>query len=202
MKLQIPFPVSSRAHSQILKQGFTLPEILIALTIFLLLIGGVMAAHLFGLKMFQMTNDKLIVTQWSRQTIDNLTDQIHGCYSVQVVNVATNGSVATLLDGETRQGNGLLIYPTADTNNWVVYFVNLADQTLRRTDQAGNAVRLADSITNTLAFSAQDFSGDVLTNNDNSVIHLTFEFYHPETYLVSADYYKLETSVKQRVMPE
>jgi len=202
MRLQITFPVSSCNRSQTLNRGFTLPEMLIALTIFLLLIGGVMAAHLFGLRMFQMTNNKLIVTQWSRQTIESLTDQIHGCYNVQVVNVATNGSLMTLLDGETRQGNGLLIYPTADTNNWVVYFVKLADQTFRRTDQAGNTVRLADSITNTLAFSAQDFSGNVLTNNDNSVIHLTLEFYDPETYLVSADSYKLETSVKQRVVPE
>jgi prepilin-type N-terminal cleavage/methylation domain-containing protein len=200
MKLRIPFSGSRRARSPAPSQGFTLPEILIALTIFLFVLAGIISAHLYGLKMFQITNTKLIVTQWSRDTIENLTDQIHAGNSVQVVNIAPDGSLETLLDGEMRQGNGLLIYPTANTNNYVIYFVNLADQTFRRTEHPGSTVQLADSVTNTLAFSAQDFSGTVLTNNGNSVIHITLEFYHPATYLVSADYYKLETSVKQRIV--
>jgi hypothetical protein len=103
------------------------------------------------------------------------------------------------LDGETQQGNALQIYPTANTNNYIVYFVNLADQTFRRTDQSSNTVILADSVTNTMAFSAQDFSGNVLTNNQNNqVIHLTLEFHQPERFMQGADYYKLETAVTRR----
>jgi hypothetical protein len=83
-----------------------------------------------------------------------------------------------------------------------MYFVNLADQTFQRTDHPGNTVKLADSVTNTLPFSAQDFSGTVLTNNNNNqVIHLTLEFYQPARFMQDADYYKLETSVKQRIVP-
>ena len=48
----------------------------------------------------------------------------------------------------------------------------------------------------------KDFLGNVLTNNSNSqVIHVALEFYQPAFFLQSADYYKLETSVKQRVVP-
>ena len=202
MKLQIPFPGSSRHRSQTLNKGFTLPEILTAMTVFLFVVGAIISANLFGLKMFQMTNTKLRVTQWARLTIGNLTDQIHDCNSVYVGNYTTNSGFVGFLVGETNQGNSLLIYPTADTNNYIMYFVNLADQTFRRTDQSSNSLVLADSVTNTLPFSAQDFSGTVLTNNNNnSVIHLILEFYHPESYMEGADYYKLETSVKQRVVP-
>jgi hypothetical protein len=62
-------------------------------------------------------------------------------------------------------------------------------------------VILADSVTNTLAFSAQDLSGTVLTNiNNNSAIHVMLEFYQPARFMQDADYYKLETSIKQRVV--
>ena len=64
-----------------------------------------------------------------------------------------------------------------------------------------NTVILADSVTNTMVFTAQDFSGNVLTNNQNNrVIHLTLEFYQPARFMLGADYYKLETSMTRRAL--
>lgn len=200
MKLSVPSPGSGRSRSQARNQGFTLPEILIALTIFLFVIAAITSAHLFGLRMFQMTNNKLRVTQWARLTIENLADQIHGCNSVQVGNYATAGGFVGFLPGETNLGNSLLIIQqTANVTYTNIYFVNPTDQTFQRTDQSGNTVILASSVTNTLAFSVQDYTGNVQTNNGQT-IHLMLEFYHPASYLQDADYYKLETSIKQRVM--
>ena len=52
-----------------------------------------------------------------------------------------------------------------------------------------------------MAFCAQDFSGNVLTNNQNNqVIHLTLEFYQPARFMQGADYYKLETSMTRRAL--
>ena len=183
-------------------QGFTLPELLIALTVFLLLLGGIIFANLFGLRMFQMTETKLNVARWSRETGERLLDEVHSCNSAQVGSVS-NGVFVALLDGEVQQGSGLLIYPSTNTNSFVIYFINAQDQTLRRTtDQPNSTVILAGSVTNTLAFSAQDLAGNVLTNNlNNRLIHLALEFYQPERFLQRSDYYKLETSVKQRVVP-
>jgi prepilin-type N-terminal cleavage/methylation domain-containing protein len=203
MKLQIPFSGSDRGRWPRPDAGFTLPEVLIASTVFLLVIIGIVSANLFGLKMFQITQTKLNVVTWSRQTSDKMTAEVHACNSVWVGNIATNGVFETLLDGETQQGNGLLIYPTTNTNNFILYFVNPSDQTFRRTTgQPGTAVVLADSVTNTLVFAAQDFSGtNVLTNNSNNrVIHLTLEFYQPARYLLGADYYKMETSMTRRAL--
>lgn len=183
--------------------GFTLPEILIATAVFLLMVGGLIVANLFGLRMFQVTETKLNVTTWSRQTTDKMATEIHACNTVWIGNVnLTNGNFETLLDGETQRGTGLLIYPTANTNNFIIYFLNPSDQTFRRTtEQPGSARILADSITNTLIFAAQDFSGKVLTNNQNNrVIHLTLEFHQPARFMVGADYYRLETSMTRRAI--
>lgn len=183
-------------------QGFTLPEILIATTVFLLMLSGIIFANLFGLEMFQITETKLNVTTWSRETIERITGEIHACDTVWVGNITTNGVFETLLDGETQQGTGLLIYPTANTTNYIIYFVNPSDQTFRRTtDQPGTAEVLADSVTNIMIFAAQDLSGNVLTNNlNNRVIHLTLEFHQPARFMQGADYYKMETSVTRRAL--
>ncbi len=183
-------------------KGFTLPEILIATTVFLLMVGGIIVTNLFGLRMFQINETKLNAITWSRETSDQLIAEVHTCNSVWVGNVTTNGVFEALLDGETQQGTGLLIYPTTNTANYIIYFVSPWDQTFRRaTDQMNSAVILADSVTNAIAFSAQDFSGNVLTNNQNNrVIHLTLEFYQPGRFMQGADYYKLETSVTRRAL--
>jgi len=202
MKLQIPISGSGRDRCPRPDAGFTLPELLIAMTVFLLMVGGIIAANLFGLEMFQVTQTKLNVTTWSRQTIEQITGEIHTCNSVWVGNITTNGVFEGLLDGETQQGTALLIYPTTNTTNYIIYFANPPDQTFRRTtDQAGTAEVLADSVTNTLIFAAQDFSGNVLTNNlNNRVIHLTLEFYQPARFMQDADNYQMETSVTRRAL--
>lgn len=182
-------------------RGFTLAEMLIAVTIFLVLVGGILSANLFGLQIYQMTTTKLNVTQWSRETIMQLADEIHVCTSAQV-GMVSNGVFSAFLDGETEQGNALFINPTSDTNIYIIYFLNTDDLTFRRTDESNNTVILASSVTNTLPFSAQDFSGNVLTNGSTSqVIHVDLEIRQPQFFMQSADYYKLETSIKPRVVP-
>src|ERR1017187_4798691 len=129
------------------KEGFTMAEILIASTVFLLVVGGMLASNLFGLQMILLSQTKLQVTQWSRETVMQLRDEIHVCNNAQVGTVS-NGIFVAFLDGETQQGNGLLINTTTNANSFTIYFVNTADQTFRRTtDQPGSAVILAGSVT-------------------------------------------------------
>lgn len=200
--MKINFPLLHCRRNLNAYQGFTLAELMIAMTIFLLLLGGILFGNIFGLRMFQMTETKLNMTKWARETREQLTDDIRGCNQLQVGNL-TNGIFVALLDGEPQQGNGLLVYPTTDTNNFVLYFLNAADQTLRLAgSQTNSTTILAGSITNSLPFSAQDRTGTLLTNNLNTrVIHMVLEFFQPARFMQGAEYYKLETSVKQRVVP-
>lgn len=200
--MKIAPPISPAAPHRVRQRAFTLPEILIASTILVLLVAGILLANLFGLRIFQLSQTKLNATQWSRETLMQFTDEIHSCNQVQVGTIS-NGVFSAFLDGELQQGNALFINPTSDTNSYVVYFVDPDDQTFRRTtDQTNSTVILASSVTNALPFAAVDFFGNVLTNNvSNQLIHLTLEIFQPGSFMQSADYCKLETSVKQRVVP-
>jgi prepilin-type N-terminal cleavage/methylation domain-containing protein len=185
--------------SRTIRSGFTLPELLISISVFLLVLTGVMFAHLYGLSMFKITESMLNATDDTRQSMGKLAYEIRTCRTTQVGNVK-NGSFVGLLDGEKQQGAALLIQPTTNSANFIVYFVNPTDQTFRRaTSTPGSAVILAESITNNLVFRAQDFTGTTLTNiANNRVIHVDLEFYQPRRHLQIAEYYKLETSVTRR----
>jgi len=201
MKLPVPFSDSGRGVSATPLKGFTLAEVLIAMAVFVLLVAGIVAANLFGLRMFQVNETKLKAAEWARNTFGKLTDEVRFCDAVYVGNMTTNG-FAGLLDGETQQGTSLLIYPTTNTASYIVYYVNPPDQTFRRaTDQPGTAIILAESVTNSPIFSVQDLWGNVLTNSQNNrVIHLKLEFLQPARFMQGPDYYKLETSVTRRAL--
>ena len=201
MKISIRHPFVRQFQSAGTVGGFTLAELLVAITVFTMLLGGIIFAHLFGLSMFQITENKLNATADARNLIGSMANEIRACRSAWVGNI-TNGVFAAKLNGETQRGSGLLIYPTTNLANFIVYFVNPSDQTFRRTTSTpGSASIVAESVTNAMVFSAQDHLGTVLTNNQNNrVIHLNLEFYQTARHMRGADYYKLETSVTRRAL--
>ena len=197
MKLSPPIQFASRA-------AFTLPELIVALTVFSFVVTGVIFAHLYGLSMFRITETSLSATASARKVASRITEEVRTCTSVLIGDVKTVGGTnkfVGLLNGEKQQGGALIIYPSTNLSRYVVYFINPADQTFRRTtDEPGSAVILAESVTNTIVFRAEDpLKGAVLTNNvNNRVIHFSLEFYQPHRHMQVADYYKLESSVTRR----
>jgi prepilin-type N-terminal cleavage/methylation domain-containing protein len=201
MKVLIHQSDSSQSRANRFARGFTLAELLVAITVFTMLLGGIISAHLFGLSMFQITETKLNATADARKLIGTMANEIRTCRSALIGNI-TNGSFVGKLNGESQRGSGLLIYPTTNTANFIVYFVNPADQTFRRTTSTpGSATIVAESVTNAMVFTSQDHLGTVLTNNQNNrVIHMNLEFYQAARRMQQADYYKLETSVTRRAV--
>ena len=201
MKILIRHPFVRQCQSAGTVGGFTLAELLVAITVFTMLLGGIIFAHLFGLSMFQITETKLNATADARKLIGTMANEIRTCKSAFVGSIS-NGAFAGKLAGETQRGSGLLIYPTTNTTKFIVYFVNPSDMTFRRTTSTpGSASIVAASVTNTMVFSAQDHLGTLLTNNQNNrVIHMNLEFYQAARHMQQADYYKLETSVTRRAL--
>lgn len=180
--------------------AFTLPEIMVAMTIFSFVLMGVIFANIYGLSMFRITESSLTATASARKVVGNMTDEIRTCHDALVGNVK-NGVFVALLNGEKQLGSGLLIQPTVNNSNYIVYFVNPSDQTFRRaTSQPDSAMIIAESITNTAVFSVKNHSGQVQTNklSSNRVIHFNLEFFQPREYKQVAEYYKIESSIARR----
>jgi prepilin-type N-terminal cleavage/methylation domain-containing protein len=180
--------------------AFTLPEMMISMAILLLLVGGMMSVNLFGLRMFQIEETKLIASGQARRIVGGLTDEVHSCETFQIGTV-NNGTFTGLPLNASQTGPALIVYPNTNSGNFIVYYVNTADRTFRRATSVSGSMRiLAQSVTNaTDLFRAQDYLGNLLTNiQNNTVLHVKLEFFQATRYGVPPDYYKLETSTIRR----
>jgi hypothetical protein len=184
------------------RAAFTLAEMLIAMTVFLLLVFGIISATLFGMRWFQLAQAKLRPTDQARQAIAKMADEIRSCTSTYVGSVNTNGVFTGLTNGQAQIGSSLLIYPTTNSTNYILYFFNASDQTVRRTSIAsGLTTIMAQNVTNAALFQVQDFLGNVQTNNqDNRVIRCTLRFYQdsPDTPVPTC--YTLDTAITRRTL--
>jgi hypothetical protein len=182
------------------ERGFSLPEMLIAGTLFTLLLGGIVTANLFGMRMFQITGNQLQTEDGARKALGFMADDIRQCKNLWLGNV-TNGTFVAVLDGETQAGNAALLQPSSNPTNLVVYFLDSSDQSFRRMFTSGSASTvLANAVTNTIIFGARDFSGNLLTNSQNNrVIHARLDFFQDQRWLPQPNHFQLETAVARRV---
>jgi prepilin-type N-terminal cleavage/methylation domain-containing protein len=188
------------------QQGHTLPELLVTMTVVLLVLAGVLAGHVFGLRLFEMNKAKLGASDDARAAIGYMVTEIRAAKLVRI----GNGTATTFTEipVDTPQfGSAIQVYPTTSTNVFVRYFRD-TDQKLKRLPSDGSgATVIASCISNQVLFTAEDWSGTVLTNNENNrVIGLALQFYQLEHPTVSIgpgslyDYYQLRTKITRRTL--
>ena len=143
----------------------------------------------------------------SRKALNLLTAEIRAAKSVRL-GTGTLSSFSEVAINTAEQGNALQVYPTTDTNNFIRYFWDATDNTLKRTTNGSSAMTIvANSISNSLVFTAENYAGTVLTNNQNNcVIGLNLQIYqldYPVTQIGPGkfyDTYRLHTKVTRRAL--
>lgn len=189
-------------------RGFTLTEMLITMAVFTLLMAALFSAHLMGIRMRRVSETKLSATASARKSLNFVREEIR---TAKTLTVGTgNAATFTLIPNNSQQvGNALQIYPTTDTNRFVRYYIDTSEQALMRVSSTNKTPQLiADSITNRLAFTAEDFKGTVLVNAQKiRVIRLSLEFYQRQYALAGNtnssaqwDYYRVQTRVTRRAI--
>jgi len=211
------------------RAGFTLPEILIAMTIFTVLIGAVVALQLFGVRIYQLAATKLTATRDARNSMNFIREQIReaksiyiGTYSGTFSGSATTGSATfTQIVNTNQVGSALLLFATsAETYGSIFYqnptTTNLCSVLITNATTSTNGITSgtimnlttnALFVTNTFVFQAEDYQGNILRNNQNDrIIHVTLQFSELE-YPVAGigagamyDYYELHTRAIRRTL--
>ncbi len=187
------------------RRGFTIPEIMITMTITLMVLAVVITCHLLGLRMFEMTKAKLGASDDARRAINSMISEIR---SAKIVRVG-NGDLSsfTEIDLDTpKLGSAIQVHPTSDTNSWIRYYWDSADQKVKRATNGMTAPTVvASAVSNQMVFSAEDYAGRPLTNNaQDYVIGLNLQFYQLQYPSVSIgpgnyyDYYQLQTRITPR----
>lgn len=142
---------------------------MVSMSIFMVVIGGVLASHLFGLRMVEITKIKLTVSDAIPRGIEQLRAEVQSAKIVRVgVGSLTTFDAAT--NNTPQQGNAIQIYPTSDTNVFIRYYLDNSSKALKRLATNTTVTIMADIIGNVTIFTAEDFRGNVLTNTDDRSI--------------------------------
>jgi len=189
------------------QRGFTLGEIMTAMGLFSLVVIGVVYSHLFGMRMFNVASTRLGASDSARKVLDLVRDDVRSGKLLNVGNGDSRHFTNSPADGP-RRGNALQINPTSDTNVYVRYYLDPHTHILNRITSGSSRIQaLAPYLTNEIAFVAEDYAGNVLTNDQNNrVIKLMLDYYQWEFPVARAgvgafyDYYHLQTRMTRRTI--
>lgn len=214
------FPNTPLRLRQTSVSAFTLVEMMISVGVYLFIFIGVMIAiQLYGLRVYTLAATKLTATQGAREALNQIRGDIREAKTLQVGNLQTAGSPSSfqaITMPTLAQGNALQIYSTTSSLPYTIYYLDTSTATnyLKEyivTSTKTNMTTLASYITNTIIFDAEDFQGNIVTNNleNNQIYRLTLQFYqweYPIAYvgtnhdLNEYNYYQLRTKVCRRAL--
>jgi Tfp pilus assembly protein PilW len=206
------------------RPGFTLPEILIAMTIFIVLIGAVVALQLFAVRIFQLAATKLTATEDGRKTINFIREQVREAKVIYIGTYSgTNSGTGTLsiADNTNQIGSALFVSTNTAASSGTIFYQdptvsNLCSVSINNATISSDGTTLTGTISgfttdalfvtnNGNVFQAENFQGNILTDNSNNrIIHVTLQFSQLE-YPVAGigagamyDYYELHTRATRR----
>src|SRR6266513_2718970 len=205
-----PFNLSGFNRSQKTRiSAFTLVEVMIAMTIMVMTLVGVLAVQFFGMKLFELTKSKLGASDDARRAIDLLVTEIRVAKMIRIGEGGLGAPNFTDCGPDTpQQGNAIQIYATTNENSFVRYYFNSSSNRLERTPNGVSASTVvANFITNRYPiFTSEDAFGNTNYNNPKShVISMRLEFYQTQYPIMPIgpgsyyDYYKISTKTAQRV---
>jgi hypothetical protein len=183
------------------QMGFTVPEFVITMALVSIVSGGMLACLLFGGKMVALTSNKL---EYSSDIRDFESTFIHAIRTAADIDVGqgTTTTFTPLTNNAALRGNAIQIYPEDNTNMFIRLFVDSSDRCLKLTDSfSGEVSTLTDAITNANVFWFEDFSGNVLTNDQHAyVVSVLLQFNIPNAPNSSSlsDYRQFSTKVTRR----
>ena len=200
MKLQ---PVTNRRG----QFAFTLSELMVTASIFFMVIAGVLSSHLFGQRMFGLTQAKLSAGDDARVAISRLVGEIRGCKTLMI----GSGDISSFTEvglSNLEQGSALQVCLSTNTNNFVRYFWDISDKKLKRTTNGSTSSEIiVHSLTNSLVFTSEDFNGTILTNHQNNrVIGVTMQFFQMQYPVIHIgpgyyyDFYQLRAKITRRAL--
>jgi prepilin-type N-terminal cleavage/methylation domain-containing protein len=194
-----------------LRQAFTLAELLVASTIFLIfIVGAMVCVQIYGLRVYNLASTKIKATANARETMNDIRDRIRAAYDVNV-GIYTNGSFYNITNNQPQKGNAIQIFPlTNDVSSAVVFYSDVANSNNVLNMVVNSVVsQSVTNMTNFFCFQNEDYRGNVVSNNiGGRVITIIMQFnqlafaigYVNGTAANAYDFYRLRSRITRRTI--
>ena len=191
--MKMPHATSARKH----RNAFTIPELLLSLSIFLVCVLGIVTLQILGLKMSAISASKMESTQASLKTLNAVRNLVMGANTVLVGNGDSNSFTAT-----GTNGNALQVYPSPSSSNYLRFYLSTEDQKLYELNNSNDSLTvIAPNITNETVFQTVDFQGNQSSSSrEHYTIKMVLQFSQLD-YKVPTnkwEYYTLQTEMTPR----
>jgi hypothetical protein len=158
---------------------------MVTASIFFIVIGGVIYAHIFGLRMVRLTEMAASTSESDRRLLKNFTAEIAGAKSWDL-GYGSASSFSRLAGFRLQQANGLQIYPTTNTTPYIRYYLDpTLDVLYRLTNNSVTPEVMAKPVINSLIFNLEDGQGNILSNRVQGAVlslNLWIQDYSPQTW--------------------
>jgi Tfp pilus assembly protein PilV len=172
--------------------GMTLVEVMIASTLMIMIIAGLMTSNFVGLRENQLMQSKAGANDSSRYAINQLMQDIRAAKGYDIGSAYSGTNFTTIANGSVQQGPDLRLYnailttnQTIDTSQYIIYYFDSSqiannNRMLWRVIPS-NGVPIATIVTsnliNTLWFTSENYQGTNLTvKTYKGVVHTTLQF--------------------------
>lgn len=206
MKMSIVTTPKIPGRSNQRRRAMTIVEMLISMSIFGMVVAGFIALQLFGMRQSQLVESKLGASDQSRKLLEKMGWEIRSAKQWEVGNATSaSGAFVEVPDGQAQRGTAIRIYSSFNTNNYIQYYFNTNQRSLKRLQSGVTGSKLiAADLTNNMSFQAENYRGVVQTNGTalwRNCIRVILEFAQYQYPLTAVgpdclyDYYKMEFKV-------
>jgi Tfp pilus assembly protein PilW len=148
--------------------ALTLAEMMITVSVFSLLILGLVYTGMFCLRLDELANSKAGASDSARRGFDLLSSDIRSA-KMWYIGAGNQTSFSPCGNATNQQGNALRVHYTTDTNSSVVYFFDTNACKLYRYANGMSSSRvIVDGLTNAsgsgMSFHAERYDGTILTD--------------------------------------
>jgi prepilin-type N-terminal cleavage/methylation domain-containing protein len=179
------------------RAAFTLTEVMVVSALFGLMVAGSVYTQMFGMRQDQWVNSKIGASEMARLGFNDLANDVRSAKVWDIGNGNLN-SFTAIPQGTNQRGNALKLCMTTDTNTYYLYYFNTTNL-FRGHSGSTKVTCVAQSLTNTMYFQAQNFRGENSTDRTHkNVINVVMQFcqyQYPLTKIGPGclyDYYKME----------
>jgi prepilin-type N-terminal cleavage/methylation domain-containing protein len=186
--------------------GLTLTEMIVASAVFSLTVVGFVYCQMFGMRQDQLVNSKIGSAELGRLSFNDLANDIRAAKIWQI----GNGNLYSFTNiplGTAQKGNALKLSLTTDTNKYYLYYFDTNACKLYRGHSGSTFGQcVAQNLTNTMYFRAENYHGDAQTDlTHKGVINVAMQFcqyQYPITKVGPGcyyDYYRMELRLTPHV---
>jgi hypothetical protein len=188
------------------ERALTLAEIMITMSVFSLLVIGLVYTGMFCFRLDELANSKVGVSDSARRGFDKLSGDIRAA-KMWYIGSGSQTTFSPCGNATNQIGNALKVHYTTDTNSYVIYFFDTNACTLYRyTNGMITSKAIVNGLTNvsgnSMSFHAERYDGTALSDLQfKYVIVAIMEFYQYQYPLTKVgptyfyNYYKMQLKV-------